>query len=713
MAVRSALLSLFVVLAACHASSAPSPDAPSVTEVGPPVAEREATKLELHGTVLDDPYAWLANAEDPRTRAYLEAENAYAEATLAPTQALQTELYDEILGHLVEDDSSVPTPDGPFVYYMRTEKGRPYAIVCRRPRDRANDAAAEQIVIDINTLAKGHEYFDLGSASADDDHRRFVTGTDTVGDERYTLRVLDTKTGQWEPDEIENTDGSSEWFADGQRFAYVVLDELTRGYEVRVHRLGTPVAEDRVLLTEPDPAFSFAVGKTRSDRFIMASLVSHTTTEVHVIDAQDPEAPPRRFAPRRSGVEYYLEHQGDWLYVHTNEDALNFAIHRAPLDDWSRQRWEPFVPHDPNVYLTGLEPFSDHVVISRRKGGQAQLMVHRVADGQQHVIEMPEPVYAVYFAANAEMETSKLRFFYESMVTPGSVIDYDMNSRERVELKRMPVRGYDAAQYATERISATAPDGTAIPISIVYKTPLDRDGSRPVLLEGYGAYGSVQEPSFSASRLALLDRGVVYAKAHVRGGGELGRGWYEDGKLERKTNTFTDFIACAEHLVAEQITAPERLAIYGGSAGGLLIGAVLNMRPELFGAAVADVPFVDVVNTMLDESLPLTASEWEEWGDPRTKAGFDLLRSYSPYDNVSEQGYPPLLVLAGWSDPRVGYWEPAKWVARLRTKKTDTAPLLLVTNMNAGHQGASGRYGWIREVARNWAFVLDHVAVAR
>lgn len=709
MTVRSAIVSLCLLVAACHSSAAPSPGAPT-SEVGPPVAEREATKVELHGTVLEDPYAWLANAEDPRTRAYLEAENAYADAMLAPTEALQAELYDEILGHLVEDDASVPTADGPFVYYARTEKDRAYPILCRRPRERAEEPAAEQIIFDVNTMAEGHEYFDVGAASSDHAHRRFAVATDTVGDERYRLEVLDTQTGKWEADTIENTDGSSEWFADGQHFAYVVLDDLTRGYEIRVHRLGTPVAEDRVLLTEPDPAFSVSMDKTRSDRFIMATLVSHTTTEVHVIDTDAPEAAPKLFAPRKAGVEYYLEHQGDSLYVHTNEDALNFAIHRTPVDDWSRERWEPFVAHDPEVYLTGLEPFADHLVISQRRGGQAQLLVHRVADGERHVVDMPEPVYAVYFGANAEMGTTKLRFYYESMVTPGSVIDYDMNTREREVKKRTPVRGYHAGRYATERITATAADGTAIPISIVYRAPLEHDGTRPVLLEGYGAYGSVEEPSFSTARLALLDRGVVYAKAHVRGGGEMGRGWYQDGKLERKTNTFTDFIACAEHLVAKKITEPERLAIYGGSAGGLLVGAVLNMRPELFGAAIADVPFVDVVNTMLDESLPLTASEWEEWGDPRTKAGFDLLRSYSPYDNVTAQAYPPMLVLAGWSDPRVGYWEPAKWVARLRTKKADAAPLLLVTNMNAGHQGASGRYGWIREVARNWAFVLDQVA---
>lgn len=689
--------------------SEPRPQTPPAAQ--PPVAPVDPAQVELHGQVRTDEYAWMRDRDDPRTREYLEAENAYAESWLAPTSELRKALFDEILGHIVEDDVGVPVPDGPFVYYARTEKGRQYTIHCRRPRDRADDPSAEEILVDENVLAQGHTYFELATADTSPDHRLLALATDTVGDERYRIRVLDTKTGTWLPDELAETSGSIEWAQDGRTLLYVELDDAHRPWRVRTHVLGQSPDKDRIVFEEPDERFYVGISKSRSDALLVISSDSQITSEVWLLDAKRPTKKPRVVMPRRQGIEYWVSHQGKTLYVMTNEDALEFRIDTMPLARLGPEHAKPWRAHDPEVRIEGVSSFRDFVVVSRRRRGLPELEVVPSDGSPSHLIPVDEPVYDLWLGQNLEFDTKVLRLGYRSMVTPYTVLEYDPAARTRKTLKVTPVNEYDPARYASERVEATGKDGTKIPVSLVYRTPLSRDGTRPMLLTGYGAYGATSDPAFSSSRLALLDRGFVFAIAHVRGGGDLGRAWYEAGKLEHKQNTFDDFIASAEHLVAQGYTAPEHLAIRGASAGGLLMGAVVNQRPDLFGAVVADVPFVDVVGTMLDATLPLTPTEWEEWGDPREPEAYERLAAYSPYDNVRDAQYPAMMVVAGWSDPRVGYWEPAKWVARLRTHQQGEEPLLLLTDMEVGHGGATGRYGWIEEVARWQAFVITALGV--
>jgi len=659
---------------------------------------------------------WLRDRNDPATRAYLAAENAYTEAMLAPSEALRQRLYDEMLERIEQSDHTVPFPWGPFLYYSRTEEGLAYARVCRRPREAgppgSSPDAAEQVLVDCNAWAEGRAYFELADYELDPSHRFLATLVDPRGDEQHVLEVLDLSTGQRLPDRIEGVSDDVVWSADGRMLFYVRLDETMRPYRVMRHELGTPTEDDVLVHHEPDEAFYVGLGTTRSRRFLVMMLDSRVTSEVRLWPAAHPTDVPWVVAPRREGVEYSVTHHGDRLLVVTNEDATDFKVMAVPLGNPARENWVEHLPHCPGVKIDAVHAFAHHLVVAKREQGLPVLAVESLDDGARHDIALPESVYDVWLGTNLEWDTRSLRIGYTSLVTPHSVFDYHMDTRRLRRLKQVKVRGYDPSRYRCERIEARAADGTAVPVSLVYRADLDRSRPQPTLLIGYGAYGHANDPTFSSGRVSLLERGMIVAIAHVRGGGEMGRPWYEAGRLRHKPNTFSDFIACAEMLVERGMTEPRRLAIRGASAGGLLVGAVLNARPDLFGAAVADVPFVDVLTTMFDATLPLTVLEYDEWGDPNDHEGYEVIVSYSPYDNVRAQAYPPMLVLAGLSDPRVGYWEPAKWVAKLRATATGSAPLLLHTNMEAGHGGASDRYEALWESARWYAFVLDQLDAA-
>lgn len=669
-----------------------------------------------HGRERPDPYAWLRDREDPATRAYLEAENAHTRAVLAPTEGRQRRLYDEMLGRIKQTDHSVPFAWGPFLYYSRTEEGKSYRVLCRRPREAGEPGPqpddAEQILVDQNARAEGRAFYSLGDYEPDPAHARLATLTDTVGDERYVLEVTCLRTGEPLALRIEGVGRDVAWSADGRFLFYVRLDPSMRPYQVMRHALGTSPEHDVLVHHETDEAFYVGLGVSRSRRFVVMGLHSQVTSEVRLLPADRPEDDFWVVAPRRRGIEYSVAHHGERLLVVTNEDAQNFRVMEASLARPQREHWVERIPHRPEVKIDAVHAFAGHLVVARRERGLPVLGVEDLGSGQRHDIELPEPVYDVWLGTNLEWEAQTLRLGYTSLVTPHSVYDYEIDARVLRLRKQTEVRDYDASRFCCDRVEADAPDGTKIPVSLVHRADLDRRRPQPTVLVGYGAYGYPNDPGFSSSRVSLLERGMIYAVAHVRGGGELGRPWYEAGKLQHKPNTFADFVACAQMLVDEGYTEPAKLAIRGASAGGLLIGAVLNERPELFGAAVADVPFVDMLSTMLDDRLPLTVVEYDEWGDPNDRSSYEVMASYSPYDNVRAQPYPPLLVLAGLSDPRVGYWEPAKWVARLRATATGEAPLLLHTNMDAGHGGASGRYDALRETARWYAFVLEQLGVA-
>lgn len=672
------------------------------TNAVPPVAKIVPQKTTVHGDTLVDNYAWMRDRNDRDTIAYLESENRYTEAVMAPSKALQETLYKEILGRIKETDLTVPVKRDQYFYYARTEEGKAYAIYCRR---HGSPDAPEQVLLDANELARDHKYFRLGNFAVSPDHRLLAYSTDIQGDEAYTIFVKDLTTGELLPDRIANTYYTLEWAADNRTFFYTVLDPARRPFQLFRHELG--VASDTLVYQEDDGRFSLGIAKSRSQRFLFLHLSSPLTSEIRYLEAGNARGSFQPVLPRRQSIEYDVTHHGDFFYIRTNEAAKNFRLLRTPLADPARENCEEIIPARAAVTLEGVDAFADYLAIYERERGLEKICIREMPGGTSHYIDFPEPVYTAGATGNAEYQTQVLRFHYTSLVTPVSVFDYNMATRGR-ELKKQyeVLGGYDASQYRSERIFAKAPDGAEVPISIVYRRDFERNGQSPLLLYGYGAYGHSISPAFSSDRLSLLDRGFVYAIAHVRGGADLGEEWRDQGKLLRKKNTFTDFIACTEHLIRERYTSSSALAIYGGSAGGLLVGAVLNLRPELFHAAVAKVPFVDTLNTMLDPTLPLTIAEYEEWGNPADKQYYDCIRSYSPYENVGPHDYPILLVTAGLNDPRVSYWEPAKWVAKLRALKTDDHVLLLKTNMGSGHFGPSGRYEGIKEIAFDYAFLL-------
>ncbi|GAP93791.1 S9 family peptidase [Leptolyngbya sp. NIES-2104] len=667
----------------------------------PPIAAQHRYVHQLHDDERIDDYFWLRERDNPEVIAYLEAENAYTEAIMQHTESLQTKLYEEMLSRIQEDDLSVPYRWGEFYYYTRTESGKAYPIHCRKPRSLD---APEEVLLDQNELAQGNEYFSLGVLEVSPSHQILAYSTDTTGAERYTLFFLDLTTRKLYSESIPDT-ASFAWGNDNQTVFYAQIDSANRPYKLFRHQLDSDPNTDELLFHEADDAYFLGIDKTRSEAYLLLGLGSKITSEVHYLDANNPTADFRVIRPRQVGIEYEVEHHTDTFYILTNENALNFKLMKASVND--PKQWETVIEHREDVFLMGVSAFTDHLVIYDRESGVPNIRVRKLSTEEEHTITFPEPTYEVSESANPDFNTKTLRFGYTSLVTPGSIFDYDLDAKTRELKKETPVLGgYDRANYKSERLEAIAPDGAKIPLSIVYKAGIDR-GSNPLLMTGYGSYGFSYPDSFSSARLALLDRGVILAIAHIRGGSELGRKWYEDGKFLHKQNTFSDFIACAETLIQQGWTDSEHLAISGGSAGGLLIGAVINQRPELFKSAIAQVPFVDVVTTILDDSLPLTVTEWEEWGNPSDREFYFYMKSYSPYDNVAEKAYPALLITAGLNDPRVSYWEPAKWTAKLRALKTDSNVLLLKTNMGAGHGGASGRYERLKEIAFEYAFLLD------
>jgi oligopeptidase B len=676
----------------------------------PPIPAQHPTVLTKHGDSRIDPYFWLRQKANPEVIAYLEAENEYADAQMAPTSKLQEGLYQEIVGRIQQTDTSPPTFFKGFWHYTRTVEGLDYEIYCRR---KESMDASEEVELDVNELAKGHDYFDLGFVEHSQDGGVLAYAVDLIGNEVHQLRFRDLSTGKDLDDVLEDVYYGSAWSADSKTFFFVRPDKSMRPYQVWRHVLGTPVEKDVVVLQEDDERFELSVELTKSERYIVITSSSQVTSESSFIDSDTPEAEPMLIEARRQGVEYSVDHQGDRFVILTNDGARNFRLMSAPADRPGREAWTEVVPERAGVRLNGVDVHIDHVVLGQRSDGLQRLEVLNSKTGELHVVDQPDSTYTAYGGANPVYDSAVMRFFYTSLTAPWSAIDYEMNTRERTLVKEQPVPGgYDRADYVTARLWATSADGVRVPISIVYRRGLQTNGANPTMLYGYGAYELPSDPMFDAARLSLLDRGFVYAIAHVRGGGEMGREWYEDGKYLSKTNTFDDFIACALELVKEGYTNPRQLAIRGRSAGGLLIGAVLNARPDLFACAVAQVPFVDTLTTMLDESIPLTVNEYEEWGDPNDPEFYEYMKGYSPYDNVRRASYPALLVTAGLNDPRVPYWEPAKWVAKLRASTISARPILLKTDLESGHSGPSGRYDSWREEAFVSAFVVEQLAAA-
>jgi oligopeptidase B len=676
----------------------------AAAELAPPVARIVPRVETVHGELRVDDYFWLRDRGDPDVVAYLEAENRYTAGVMRHTEGLQERLYQEMRQRIKETDLSVPERLDDYFYYSRTEAGGQYPIFCRRH----GELGDEEILLDQNPLAAGHGYFRLGASAVSPDHRLLAYSVDTSGAEEFTLFIKDLGTGALFPESIVSTSHDVAWANDSRTLFYTALDQAHRPCRLYRHLVGTNPAEDVLVYFEPDASFFLDISRTRSRAYLLLDISSHSTSEVRFVSAYRPEDSFRIVQPREPGIEYTVSHNGDRFFITTNDAAPNFRLVQAPVATPGREHWSPVLPYRPEVKLDTTDAFKKHLVVYERASGFRQIRVLDLAAGEEHLISFPEPVYTVRAHANPEFDTTLLRFTYTSLVTPSSVVDYDMAGRSWTVRKQTEVLGgYDPSLYRSERLSATAPDGTAVPISLVYRIPLQHEGQRPLLLNAYGAYGMSYDPTFSSNTLSLLDRGFVVAIAHVRGGEEMGRPWYEGGRRLNKRNSFTDFIAAAEYLIGKGYSSADRLVIRGGSAGGLLMGAVTNMRPELFRAVLAEVPFVDVVNTMLDASLPLTVIEYDEWGNPNDRASYEYIRSYSPYDNVEARRYPHMLVTAGLNDPRVAYWEPAKWTAKLRAQKTDDNRLLLRTNMGAGHGGASGRYDYLREIAFKYAFVLD------
>jgi oligopeptidase B len=673
----------------------------------PPATEKKPHVTKIHGDTLVDNYFWLREKSNPDVIAHLEAENAYTASMMTGTEALQQKLYDEMLGHVKQTDVNVPYRIGEYYYYSRTEEGKQYPIYARK---KGNLDAVEEVTLDLNELAKGLKFLSLGSYRVSDDGNLLAYSTDSTGYRQYTLFIKDLRSGALLPEKIERVD-TVMWATDNKTIFYVTEDNVTkRSDSFHRHVLGTPAYD--LVFHEPDELYDIGAFRTRDKAFIVVESGSKTTSEARYLPASKPDEALRVVVSRKTDHRYFLDHRGDRFYIRTNDHAKNYRLVTAPDSAPEMKNWKELIPARAEVKLDDFDLFRDHMAVSELKGGSQTIRVVDLKTSQSTPIVFPEPVYSVFLDTNPEFDTTTLRYRYQSLTTPSSVFDYDMASHASTLKKRFEVPHYDPSQLASERIYATASDGTKIPISIVYKKPLVRDGKRPMLLYAYGSYGSPSWPTFNSSRLTLLDRGVIYAIAHIRGGGELGEPWREGGRMMVKKNTFTDFIAAGESLVKEKYTASDRLVIQGGSAGGLLMGAVVNMRPDLFKAVIAQVPFVDVINTMLDASLPLTTSEYLEWGNPNIKKEYDYIKTYSPYDNVAAKAYPAMLVKVSLNDSQVPYWEGTKFVAKIREMKTDTNPLLLKVNMGAGHGGSSGRYDALRETASDQAFILKQMGIS-
>jgi oligopeptidase B len=682
--------------------------------VQPPFARKEPTVNSLHGHELKDDYAWLRDKESPEVIAFLEQENAYTHAVMKPTEALQARLYAEMVGHIKETDVSVPFRYRDYYYYSRTEQGAQYPIYCRKP---GSLEAAEQVMLDMNQMATGENFLALGAVSVSDDGNLVAYTTDTTGFRQYTLHIKDLRTGEVLADTAERV-GSVVWATDNRTIFYSVEDEETkRQFQLYRHTVGAPQAQDVLVYEETDERFNIGAGRTRDSKYIVLESASHTTSEERFLPADSPEAEWTLIEPRQENIEYYADHRNGLWYLRVNDTARTFRMVTALVSAPGRAHWQEIVAHRSDVMLEDVELFDSFAVLVERTNGLPQMRVTGFeAQGgfssASRQIAFPEPTYSAHPHVNREFVTTKFRYAYQSLVSPSSVYEYDVATGESTLLKEQEVPGgFDRSLYRSERVFATAADGTAIPVSLVYRKDMKGEDTNPLYIYGYGSYGYSLPVGFNSNRLSLLDRGLVLAYAHIRGGGDMGKPWHDAGRLMQKMNTFTDFIAVTEYLTAHGYGDPKRVAMEGGSAGGLLMGAVANLRPDLYRAVLSHVPFVDVMNTMLDDTLPLTIGEYEEWGNPNEAEAFQYMLQYSPYDNLEKKAYPAMLVKTSLNDSQVMYWEPAKYVARLRTLKTDDNLLLLETNMSAGHGGASGRYDYLKEIALDYAFLLQELGV--
>ncbi|MHA1481638.1 MAG: S9 family peptidase, partial [Candidatus Thorarchaeota archaeon] len=665
----------------------------------PPVAKKEPHTYEIHGLTIRDDYFWLRNKDTEDVISYLDAENKYTKEMMSDTSDLQNQIFAEMKGRIKETDESVPMKNGDYYYYYRTVKGKNYRIYCRKYKSLT---ASEQIILDGNVLAEGKKYMSLGSLKTSPDHKMIAYSVDFKGRETYDTYIIDLDTGEIK-DQIKQVGRQIAWDVDNKSLFYSELDDIHREYAISCHRINTNQSDDKRLIEEPDTTFSIAVSKSSDKQYLFFDISAHTseTTEVQYIDLLAKKRELKTFFLRQEGVQFEIDHHGEYFYFIINSDgAVNFKMMRTKTSTIGKENWEELIAHDIKVRLSTLSTFQNHIVVSKRENGYASIAIYTIATGKTHDIQLPEEIYGLQGVNNPVFETDVFRFTFSSPITPNSVYDYNMTSHQ-LELKKVcDIKDYDRSEFVTERRYATAIDGTKIPISLAYKKGVTLDGSNPLLLYGYGSYGISMDPDFNSKILSLIERGLIYAIAHIRGGGEYGKPWYHQGKLAHKMNTFTDFIACAEYVITENFTSKNRLGIMGGSAGGLLVGVVMNLRPNLFASVTTAVPFIDVITTMLDDTIPLTTFEYKEWGNPSIKEEFDWMYEYSPYDNIETKEYPPTLITTGYNDLRVQYWEPAKWTAKLRALKTDDNLLLLRTKMDSGHAGESGRYDAMKE----WAF---------
>lgn len=703
-------LSVPLVLAALLLASELRPAADDSSSLpAPPMAKKVPKVTEVNGVKLVDNYFWLRDKKNPEVKAYLEAENAYTDAVMKPTEALQKKLYDEMLSRIKETDVEVPYKDGGYFYYVRTEAGKQYPIRCRK---RGSMDAPEEVILDVNELAKGQTFMSLGAFDVSDDSNLLAYTTDNAGFRQFTLAVKDLRTGKILPDHAERVD-SIAWANDNKTLFYTVEDATTkRGYQMYRHTVGA-TGKDPLVYEEKDERFDIGTGKTRSKAYIFLFSGSHTTTEVRYIPADQPMAEWKVMEPRKQDVEYYPDHNGGFFYIRVNDTGRNFRLVKAPVSDPSKENWQEILPNRTDVMLEDTDYFKNYYVLYEREKGLPQMLVCDLRTSECKHLEFPEPAYVSYSYVNREFDATKFRYGYQSFITPQSVFEYDMAGGTSTLLKQKEVPGgYDRKRYEVERTYATASDGMKIPITVLHLKGAKRDGKGAMYLTGYGSYGYAYDIGFNSNIFSLVDRGVVAAVAHIRGGGEMGKAWHDDGRMMHKKNTFTDFTACAEYLVSQGYGSKDRLVIEGRSAGGLLMGAVLNMRPDLFHAALVGVPFVDVMNTMLDETVPLTVPEFEEWGNPKEKPAFDYMITYSPYDNIENKPYPNILVRTSFNDSQVMYWEPAKYVAKMRALRTDHNLLILKTKMDpGGHGGSSGRYDRLKDDAFDYAFFLMQMGI--
>ncbi len=674
-----------------------------------PVAEKIKKELTIHSHTRVDFYYWMNDINNPKVIEYLESENEYTKQALAHTDELQKKIFNEMVGRIKKEDESVPYRYNSYLYYRKYEEGKEYPIYCRK---KESLSAAEEIMLDINEMAKGHKYINVVGLNVSPDNQLLALSVDFSGRRKYEIHFKNLETGEMLPQKISGTAGSTAWTNDSKTIFYSKKDKALRPYKIFKHQIESESSKDSEIYHETDPTFSVYVNKSKSGKYIFIGSFSNTASEYRFLDADNHDGIFILINSRENNHEYYVEHLNDKFLITTNDDAKNFKLVEVEINNPSKENWKVIIPHRKQILLEGIEVFKNYIAILERRDGLKKIRILNLSNRSQKYIEFDEETYAVYPDSNYDFDSNVLRFVYTSPTTPNTTYDFNMETGEKKLLKQEEVLGnFNKNNYSTERIFATAEDGTKIPVSIVYKKGLIKNGRNPMLLTGYGAYGISSDPDFSSTRLSLLDRGFIFAIAHIRGGQEFGRQWYEDGKLFNKKNTFTDFISCSEFLIKNNYTNKEYLFAVGGSAGGLLMGSVINMRPDLFKGVVAAVPFVDVLTTMLDENIPLTTGEYDEWGDPNIKDFYEYILSYSPYDNVERKKYPALLVTTGLNDSQVQYWEPAKWVAKLRDMKTDSNPILLYANMSAGHSGSSGRFERFKVIALEYAFLFDQIGI--